>query len=167
MTIILVVNAGSSSLKYQLIDIDSESIIAKGNCERIGIEGSFIGYKPTGGEEIKKEFPMPTHDDAIKLVLQFLVDKEIGVIPDMSSIAAVGHRVLHGGDMFSDPALVNDEVLDAIEACIPLGPLHNPANLMGIRACMAAMPNVPPGHRFRYRMGPGHGKRSIYVCPSL
>ena len=143
MTHILVINAGSSSLKYQLIDIDAESVIAKGNCERIGIDGSFIGYKPAGGEEYKRESPMPTHEAAIKLVLEVLADPEIGVIKDMKSIAAVGHRVLHGGDKFSEPALINDTVLAAIEECIPLGPLHNPANLMGIRGCMAAMPGVP------------------------
>ncbi len=143
MTYILVINAGSSSLKYQLIDIDSESVLAKGNCERIGIEGSFIGYKPTGGQEIKRESPMKNHEDAIRLVLDILVDKDVGILPDMSSIKAVGHRVLHGGERFSAPALINNEVLEAIEECIPLGPLHNPANLMGIRGCMTAMPGVP------------------------
>lgn len=143
MTYILVINAGSSSLKYQLIDIDSESVLAKGNCERIGIEGSFIGYKPTGGQELQREAPMKNHEDAIRLVLDILVDKEVGILPDMSSIKAVGHRVLHGGERFPEPALINDEVLAAIEECIPLGPLHNPANLMGIRGCMTAMPGVP------------------------
>lgn len=143
MTYILVINAGSSSLKYQLIDIDSESVIAKGNCERIGIEGSFISYKPQNGDKTEKISPMKTHEDAIKLVLEALVDKDVGVISDMSSIAAVGHRVLHGGEKFSEPVLIDDTVLAAIEECIPLGPLHNPANLMGIRGCMAAMPGVP------------------------
>lgn len=143
MTYILVINAGSSSLKYQLIDIDSESVVAKGNCERIGIEDSFIGYKPTGKEPVKRMVPIGNHEDAIRLVLDILVDKDIGVVPDMSCIKAVGHRVLHGGEKFSAPALINNEVLAAIEECIPLGPLHNPANLMGIRGCMAAMDHVP------------------------
>ena len=143
MTYILVINAGSSSLKYQLIDIDTESVIAKGICERIGISGSQLTYSPTGGEKVVKQQDMPTHEDAISLVLDILADKEVGVIKDMSSIAAVGHRVLHGGEKYSEPVLVDDKVLEAIEECIPLGPLHNPANLMGIRGCMSVMPGVP------------------------
>lgn len=143
MTYILVINAGSSSLKYQLIDIDQESIIAKGICERIGIAKSTLCYKPANGEAVEKESPMKTHEDAIKLVLDVLTDKSVGVIEDMSCIRAVGHRVLHGGEKYSEPVLIDDAVLAAIEECIPLGPLHNPANLMGIRGCMAAMPGVP------------------------
>ena len=143
MTNILVINAGSSSLKYQLIDIDKEQIIAKGICERIGIAKSVLSYKPATGECIERESPMKTHEDAIKLVLDVLTDKNVGVISDMSSICAVGHRVLHGGEKYSAPVLIDDAVLEAIEECIPLGPLHNPANLMGIRGCMAAMPGVP------------------------
>jgi len=143
MTYILVINAGSSSLKYQLIDIDKEEIIAKGICERIGIAKSTLCYKPANGESFEKESPMKTHEDAIKLVLEVLADKKVGVIEDMSCIKAVGHRVLHGGEKYSEPVLINDQVLEAIEECIPLGPLHNPANLMGIRGCMAAMPGVP------------------------
>jgi len=143
MTNILVINAGSSSLKYQLIDIDKEQIIAKGICERIGIPKSVLSYKPASGECIERESPMKTHEDAIKLVLDVLTDKNVGVISDMSSICAVGHRVLHGGEKYSAPVLIDDAVLEAIEECIPLGPLHNPANLMGIRGCMAAMPGVP------------------------
>lgn len=143
MTYILVINAGSSSLKYQLIDIDEKQIIAKGICERIGIAKSVLSYKPTNGECFEKESPMKTHEDAIKLVLDVLADPKIGVIKDMSSIRAVGHRVLHGGEKYSAPVLIDDAVLEAIEECIPLGPLHNPANLMGIRGCMAAMPGVP------------------------
>ncbi len=166
MTHILVINAGSSSLKYQLIDIDAESVIAKGNCERIGIDGSFIGYKPAGGEEYKRVSPMPTHEAAIKLVLEVLADPEIGVIKDMKSIAAVGHRVLHGGDKFSEPALINDTVLAAIEECIPLGPLHNPANLMGIRGCMAAMPGVPMVAVFDTAWGQSMAKEAyMYALP--
>ena len=140
---ILVINAGSSSLKYQLIDITNESVIAKGLCERIGIEGSMLTYKPTDGEKIIKQQDMKDHAEAIQLVLDILSDKDVGVISDMSSIAAVGHRVLHGGEKYSEPVLINDEVLQAIEDCIPLGPLHNPANLMGIRGCMKVMPGVP------------------------
>ncbi len=166
MTHILVINAGSSSLKYQLIDIDSETVIAKGNCERIGIEGSFIGYKPTGGEEYKEESPMPTHADAITKVLQVLADKKIGVISDMSSIKAVGHRVLHGGEKYSEPVLIDDKVLEAIEECIPLGPLHNPANLMGIRGCMAVMPGVPMVAVFDTAWGQAMEKKAfMYALP--
>jgi acetate kinase len=143
MTNILVINAGSSSLKYQLIDIDQEQIIAKGICERIGIAKSVLSYKSASGDSLEKESPMKTHEDAIKLVLEVLTDSKIGVIKDMSSIRAVGHRVLHGGEKYSEPVLIDDQVLEAVEECIPLGPLHNPANLMGIRGCMAAMPGVP------------------------
>ncbi|MEG1523642.1 MAG: acetate kinase [Clostridia bacterium] len=166
MTHILVVNAGSSSLKYQLIDIDSEKVIAKGNCERIGTEGSFLSYKPNGGEEYQQKQTMKTHEDAIKLVLNVLTDQKIGVISDMKSIAAVGHRVLHGGDKFSEPVLINDTVLAAIEDCIPLGPLHNPANLMGIRGCMAAMPNVPMVAVFDTAWGQSMEKKAyMYALP--
>ncbi len=143
MTNILVINAGSSSLKYQLIDIDQEQIIAKGICERIGIAKSVLSYKSANGDSLEKESPMKTHEDAVKLVLEVLTDSKIGVIKDMSSIRAVGHRVLHGGEKYSEPVLIDDQVLAAVEECIPLGPLHNPANLMGIRGCMAAMPGVP------------------------
>jgi acetate kinase len=143
MTNILVINAGSSSLKYQLIDIDQEQIIAKGICERIGIAKSVLSYKSASGQSLEKESPMKTHEDAVKLVLEVLTDPEKGVIKDMSSIRAVGHRVLHGGEKYSEPVLIDDQVLAAVEECIPLGPLHNPANLMGIRGCMAAMPGVP------------------------
>lgn len=143
MTNILVINAGSSSLKYQLIDIDTESVIAKGICERIGIPGSLLSYRPTGGEKYEKQQDMRDHQDAIRMVLDVLADPKIGVISDMSSIAAVGHRVLHGGEKYSEPVLIDDKVLDAIEECVPLGPLHNPANLMGIEACEKAMPGKP------------------------
>ena len=129
---ILVINAGSSSLKYQLIDIDTETVIAKGLCERIGIEGSQLTYKSNKGDKVEIQNPMPNHEVAIKMVLDILVDKKVGVISDMSQIAAVGHRVVHGGEKFAASVLINDEVIKAIESCIPLGPLHNPANLMGI-----------------------------------
>ena len=140
---ILVINAGSSSLKYQLIDIDTETVIAKGLCERIGIEGSQLTYKSNKGDKVEIQKPMPNHEVAIKMVLDILVDKKVGVISDMSQIAAVGHRVVHGGEKFAASVLINDEVIKAIESCIPLGPLHNPANLMGIAGCQAVMPGVP------------------------
>ena len=166
MTNILVINAGSSSLKYQLIDIDTETVIAKGICERIGIAGSLLSYKPANGEKFEKQQDMPTHADAIQMVLEVLADPKIGVISDMSSIAAVGHRVLHGGDKFSEPALVNDAVLAAIEECIPLGPLHNPANLMGIRGCMAVMPGVPMVAVFDTAWGQAMARQAyMYALP--
>ena len=142
MRSILVINAGSSSLKYQLIDIDTESVLAKGLCERIGIDGK-LTYKPTNGEKLEKDAPMPTHQDAIAMVLDVLVDPKIGVISDMKSIAAVGHRVVHGGTKFTKSVLIDDEVIGMIEECVPLAPLHNPANLMGINACRAVMPETP------------------------
>ena len=142
MKSILVINAGSSSLKYQLIDIETEEVLAKGLCERIGIDGK-LTYKPTNGEKLEKDAEMKTHQDAIALVLGVLVDPKIGVISDMKSIAAVGHRVVHGGTKFTKSVLIDDEVIKMIEECIPLAPLHNPANLMGINACRAVMPETP------------------------
>ena len=166
MTYILVINAGSSSLKYQLIDIDEEKVIAKGICERIGIAKSVLSYKSASGESLEKESPMKTHEDAIKLVLDVLADSKIGVIKDMKSIRAVGHRVLHGGEKYADPVLIDDAVLEAIEECIPLGPLHNPANLMGIRGCMAAMPGVPMVAVFDTAWGQSMPKEAyMYALP--
>lgn len=166
MTNILVINAGSSSLKYQLIDIDTESVIAKGICERIGIPGSLLSYRPTGGEKYEKQQDMRDHQDAIRMVLEILSDPKIGVISDMSSIAAVGHRVLHGGEKYSEPVLIDDKVLEAIEECVPLGPLHNPANLMGIRGCMAVMPNVPMVAVFDTAWGQSMPKKAfMYALP--
>ena len=166
MTYILVINAGSSSLKYQLIDIDEEKIIAKGICERIGIAKSVLCYKPANGEQVEREAPMKTHEDAIKLVLSVLTDREIGVISDMNCIAAVGHRVLHGGEKYSEPVLIDEQVLEAIEECVPLGPLHNPANLMGIRGCMAAMPGVPMVAVFDTAWGQTMPKKAyMYALP--
>ena len=140
---ILVINAGSSSLKYQLIDISDERVIAKGLCERIGMEGSMLTYKPTGkgSHEFKKE--MKDHTDAIQMVLDALVDPEIGVVKSMDEIAAVGHRLVHGGEKFTGSALIDDEMLATVEELTPLAPLHNPANLMGIRACKAIMKDTP------------------------
>jgi len=142
---ILVINAGSSSLKYQLMDMDNESILAKGICERIGIDGLFT-YKPQveGKTQIKAEpVSMPTHSEAIQAVLNALVDAENGVVASMEEIDACGHRVLHGGMEFTASCIVDDACEEAIKKCFPLGPLHNPANLMGIKACQAVMPGTP------------------------
>ena len=140
---ILVLNAGSSSLKYQLFDMENESVIAKGNCEKIGLPTSFMKYKANGMEKIiDKKFD--NHTDAIELVLKTLTDSEIGVIKSLDEIGAVGHRVLHGGEFYKDSVLINDEVMKNIESLIPLGPLHQPANIKGIKACQELMkvPNV-------------------------
>ncbi len=139
---ILILNAGSSSLKYQVIDMKNEDIIAKGLVERIGIEGSNIKQKSDKGE-FAKEAPMKNHVEGINYMLEALTDKKTGVLASMEEIGAVGHRVLHGGEKFSGSVLVTDAVIDAIEENIPLGPLHNPANLMGIRACQEIMPKTP------------------------
>ena len=138
---VLVINAGSSSLKYQLMNPETGDVSAKGICERIYIDGR-LTHK-VGDNKVVKEIPMPSHAEAIQAVMEILVDPELGVIKSIDEIDAVGHRVLHGGMEFSDSCIINDEVIKAIEKCIPLGPLHNPANLMGIRACQAAMPNKP------------------------
>ncbi|MEG0863093.1 MAG: acetate kinase [Clostridia bacterium] len=139
---ILILNAGSSSLKYQLIDMDGEKLLAKGLVERIGIEGSKITQK-VGDQAFVLETPMKTHTDGIALMLKALADPEKGAVKSMSEIGAVGHRVLHGGERFTASVLVNEEVKEAIRANIPLGPLHNPANLMGIEACEKVMPGTP------------------------
>lgn len=140
---ILVINCGSSSLKFQLIDSETEAVKAKGLCERIAIPGSRIVYQPAGGAKIKKEAEMPTHTQAIQIVLEALTNPENGVIKSFDEIGAVGHRVVHGGEKFAGSTLINDEVLKAIEECNELAPLHNPANLIGIRACQELMPKVP------------------------
>lgn len=140
---VLVINCGSSSLKFQLINSDNESVLAKGLCERIGIDGSSITYNPVNGEKITRQIDMPTHNEAISSVINALTNKETGVIRDMSEVGAVGHRVVHGGEYFSKSALVTEEVLEKIEQCNYLAPLHNPANIIGIKACMKIMPNTP------------------------
>ena len=140
---ILVVNCGSSSLKYQLIDMDNESVLAKGGCERIGIEGSFIAHKPTGKEPVEIKSPMPTHKEAIQLVLDSLVHPAHGVIADLAEINAVGHRAVHGGEKYNKSVIITDEVVGDIENYAELAPLHNPANVIGIKACKAVLPNVP------------------------
>ena len=140
---ILVINCGSSSLKFQLIDSESEKLIAKGLCERIGIDGSRLVYTPAGGKKQITEAPMSDHKEAISLVLKALTDPESGAVKDLSEIGAVGHRIVHGGENFSRATLVTDEVKKAIADCSDLAPLHNPANLIGIEACEALMPSVP------------------------
>jgi len=139
---ILVINAGSSSLKYQLLNPETQELLAKGLCERIGIDGQ-IKHSPTGKESYSAEIPMPSHSEAIEATLRLLVDPKYGVIKDVSEINAVGHRVVHGGEAFADSVLIDDTVMKALEECIPLAPLHNPANITGIRACQKAMPGVP------------------------
>ena len=138
---VLVINAGSSSLKYQLMNPETGDVTAKGLCERIYIDGR-LTHK-VGDKKVVKEIPMPTHSEAISAVLDILQDAEHGVIKSVDEIDAVGHRVLHGGMKFSDSCIIDDACIKAIEDCIPLGPLHNPANLMGIRACQAVMPGKP------------------------
>ena len=142
---VLVINAGSSSLKYQLLNPASGELLAKGLCERIGIDGRFT-YKPQlpGKEAIKEaSVSMPTHSEAIQTVLNALVDEKNGVIGSMKEIDAVGHRVVHGGEKFAKSVVITDEVMQAIEECNPLAPLHNPANIIGIKACQELMPGVP------------------------
>ena len=138
---ILVINAGSSSLKYQLMNPDTGDVSAKGLCERIGIDGRLTHN--ANGVKTVKEIAMPTHAEAIAAVMDALVDAEIGVIKSVAEIDAVGHRVVHGADKFAASAIVTDEMIKCVEACIPLGPLHNPANLLGIDACKKLMPNTP------------------------
>ncbi len=140
---ILVINAGSSSLKYQLIDMDSESVLAKGNAERIGIANSQLAHTSSGRDKVEIKADFKNHTDAIKMVIETLVSPKYGVIKDMSEIGAVGHRVVHGGERFSESVVINDEVMAAIKANIDLAPLHNPANIMGIEACRRIMPDTP------------------------
>ncbi len=139
---VLVINCGSSSLKYQLIDSETEQALAVGLCERIGIDGR-LNHTPAGGEKVVLEDALPNHEVAIKNVLDALVNAEYGVISELSEIGAVGHRVVHGGEKFASSVVITPEVIAAIEECNDLAPLHNPANLIGIRACMNIMPGVP------------------------
>ena len=140
---ILVINCGSSSLKFQLIDSETEKCIAKGLCERIGIEGSQITYTPDGGEKEQTATPMPDHTEAIRLVLEALTNEKTGVVKSLDEIGAVGHRIVHGGEKFAASTIITDEVMKAIEECNDLAPLHNPANLIGINACKKLMPTTP------------------------
>ena len=141
---VLVINAGSSSLKYQLLDTAANDVMAKGLCERIGIDGVLTHTGNKSEEKYTIHTPMGTHSEAIKAVIDILLDPEKGVISSMSEIDAVGHRVVHGGEFFSDSCIITEKVIKAIEDCVPLAPLHNPPNLIGIRACQEVMgPNVP------------------------
>ncbi len=140
---ILVINCGSSSLKFQLIDAETEKLIAKGLCERIAIDGSRIVYSPAGGAKEIKEAPMANHTEAIRYVLEALTNENTGVVKSLEEISAVGHRIVHGGEKFAASTIITDEVMKAIEDCNELAPLHNPANLIGINACKELMPGVP------------------------
>ena len=139
---VLVINCGSSSLKFQLINAESEEVLAKGICERIGIDGR-LTYQPEGGEKEKSDKPMPTHTEAIQFVIEALTNPETGVVKSLDEIGAVGHRVVHGSEKFSSSVIINDEVKKAIEECNELAPLHNPANLIGVDACEKLMPGTP------------------------
>lgn len=139
---VLVINCGSSSLKFQLIDSETESVLAKGICERIGIDGQLV-YQPQGGGKETSGKAMPTHTEAIQFVIEALMNSETGVIKSLDEIQAVGHRVVHGGEKFASSTVITEEMIAAVEECNELAPLHNPANLIGIRACQALMPNVP------------------------
>ena len=139
---VLVINCGSSSLKFQLINSDTEAVLAKGLCERIGIDGR-LTYQPAGGEKKTEDKAMPTHTEAIKFVIEALTDPETGVVASLEEIGAVGHRLVHGGEKFASSAVITEEMLKTVEECNDLAPLHNPANLIGVRACQELMPNVP------------------------
>lgn len=139
---VLVINCGSSSLKYQVIDSDTEQVLAKGLCERIGIDGR-LTYQPAGGEKEITDAAMPTHTEAVRMVLDALINEKTGVLKSLSEIDAVGHRLVHGGEKFSASCVINDEVIKGVEECNDLAPLHNPANIIGVNACKELMPNVP------------------------
>lgn len=139
---VLVINCGSSSLKYQLINSDTESVLAKGLCERIGIDGRLV-YQPAGGEKEVSDLAMPTHTEAIQFVINALTNAETGVVKSLEEIDAVGHRLVHGGEKFACSAVITEEMLKTVEECNDLAPLHNPANLIGVRACQELMPGVP------------------------
>lgn len=139
---VLVINTGSSSLKYQLIDMKDESVLAKGLCDRIGIDNSFIKHTKTGIETVIIDIDMPSHKAAIKQVVKALTDEKVGVITDMSEISAVGHRVVHGGEKFHESVIIDEDVMRAIQDCVELAPLHNPPNIIGIEACQHIMPNT-------------------------
>ena len=160
---VLVINAGSSSLKYQLMDPETGKVFAKGLCERIGLDGKFT-YKPQveGKETIKAaDVAMPTHSEAIQTVLNALVDPQNGVISSMKEIDAVGHRVVHGGETFASSVLINDEVLKAVEDCTPLAPLHNPANIIGLP--QGAGRRRAAGGCVRHRFPPDHAGARLSV----
>ena len=139
---VLVINCGSSSLKYQLIDSDTEAVLAKGLCERIGIDGRLV-YQKAGNDKEITEASMPTHKEAIQMVLEALTNEKTGAIKSLAEVNAIGHRIVHGGEEFASSAIITDEMIKAVEECNDLAPLHNPANLIGIRVCSELMPNVP------------------------
>ena len=139
---VLVINCGSSSLKYQVINSESEEVLAKGLCERIGIDGRLV-YQPKDGEKEITEAPMPTHTEAVRMVLDALVNPDTGIFQSLDEIEAVGHRLVHGGEKFAASVLINEEVITAVEECSDLAPLHNPANLIGVRACQEVLKDVP------------------------
>ena len=139
---VLVINCGSSSLKYQLIDSETEEALAVGLCERIGIDGR-LNHTPAGGEKVVIDQDMPDHEVVIRMVLEALVHDAYGVIKDLKEIDAIGHRLVHGGEKFSSSVIIDEDVIAGVEECNPLAPLHNPANLIGVRACEAIMPGVP------------------------
>ena len=139
---VLVINCGSSSLKYQLIDSDTEAFLAKGLCERIGIDGRLV-YQKAGNDKEITEASMPTHKEAIQMVLEALTNEKTGAIKSLAEVNAIGHRIVHGGEKFASSAIITDEMIKAVEECNDLAPLHNPANLIGIRVCSELMPNVP------------------------
>ncbi|MDE5592176.1 MAG: acetate kinase, partial [Helicobacter sp.] len=140
---ILVVNCGSSSLKYQFIDMNTESVLAQGMCDRIGINGGEFSYKPAKGEKLSKSVDLKDHEVAIKIVLDTLMDSRIGIIKSFDDIKAIGHRVVHGGEHFTKSVIITDEVIAHIQECSDLAPLHNPAHLLGIKACQNLMPDIP------------------------
>lgn len=140
---ILVINCGSSSLKYQMIHTETEEVLAKGLCERIGIEGSCITHQPKGGDKATTQMPMEDHTKAVAAVIEKLTDPQVGVVSSLDEIDAVGHRIVHGGEKFASSVVITDEVIEAIEACNDLAPLHNPANLIGVHSCKALMPDTP------------------------
>ncbi|MBR0203919.1 MAG: acetate kinase, partial [Synergistaceae bacterium] len=140
---ILVINCGSSSLKYQLFDMENESVSAKGLVDRIGIDGSNITHRKTGSEPFKIETSIKDHKEAMKLVLDALLDKNHGVLSSLDEIAAAGHRIVSGGDLYKESVLVDSQVMDGLRQCIPLAPLHNPGHIMGIEAIQHALPKLP------------------------
>ena len=141
---VLVINCGSSSLKYQIIDMENESVIAKGKCDKINLKGSFIQYKcPSKNVSFEKEIPMKNHSEGIKALIAEITNSEYGAVKDISEIGAVGHRVVHGGELFSASVIITEDVIAAIENCNDLAPLHNPANIIGIKACEEILPGVP------------------------
>ncbi len=161
---ILVINCGSSSLKYQLIDMEKEAVLAKGLCERIGIDGSKLTHKAEGKEDFVNETPMPDHSVAVKLVFDALTDSAHGVVQSVDEISAIGHRVLHGGTKFTESIVVTDEVKKVIRECFDLGPLHNPANLMGIEACEKVVPGKKNVAVFDTTFGMGLPEKAYYYA---